>query len=111
MNILLATNPAIFYILAVVCFCAFLVGLMWYIFAIKKNNLNNKQTKSWTIESARKFLESQNVEFNKTQNDDKNTQNVNEMAKAPESKDIKTTKPKNMPVNKTLKTKNDKEEK
>lgn len=106
MNILLTANPAIFYILAVICFCAFLVGLMWYIFSIRKNSATNKQTKSWTIESAKKFLESQNIDTSKNQ--PKNDENV---TKVVEKKEIKPTSPKNMPENQTTKVKNDKVEK
>lgn len=102
MNILLAPNPAIFYILAVICFCAFLVGLMWYIFSVRKNSATNKQTKSWTIESAKKFLESQNIDTTKSQ-----SQNNENVTKVVENKEVKTTRPKNMPENKTTKVKNE----
>lgn len=70
MNIssLLIKTSLIFYILAVVCFCAFCVILLWYLVSEKKNK-NNVQTKSWTIESAKKFLESNNINIKESSNE------------------------------------------
>lgn len=70
MNIssLLIKTSLIFYILAVVCFCAFCVILLWYLVSEKKNK-NNIQTKTWTIESAKKFLESNNINIKENSNE------------------------------------------
>ena len=62
-SLLLIPTSTIFYILAVICFCAFLVVLLWYLLWNKKDK-PSKQTKSWTIESAKKFLESNNIQVN-----------------------------------------------
>ena len=64
---LLVVNTLVFYILAVVFFCGFLVVLLFYLLNQKKNN--NKQTKGWTIESAKKFLESQNIDIKAQSNE------------------------------------------
>lgn len=112
MSLLLTPNPTVLYILAVVCFTAFLVGLLWYIFAIKKNSINSKQTKSWTIESAKKFLESQNIDTQTTKPAVK--ENAPQVVKSEETvkkAPIKRPVPKNMPVNKTTQINKDKVEK
>lgn len=58
----------IFYILAVAFFCAFCVVLLWYLIS-EKHNKNNIQTKSWTIESAKKFLENNNINIKESSNE------------------------------------------
>ena len=91
MNLLLVTNGLIFYILAVICFSAFVVILLWYLLANKKDN-GNKQTKSWTIESAKKFLASQNVEMENS--NEKANKNI-EIPKKPKTDNLpKFNKPK-----------------
>lgn len=114
MNIssLLIKTSLIFYILAVVCFCAFCVILLCYLVSEKKNK-NNVQTKSWTIESAKKFLESNNINIKENSNEKvvqtkkeevaRNTNNIssNNQPK-PEIKKINTT-PKQSPSKPTIK--------
>jgi len=103
MNLFLAVNPLIFYILAVVCFSAFVVMLLWFLLSQKKEG--KKQTKAWTIESAKKFLASQNIDsisLNEKANDNVNTepeirsnspspkrQGVSNKPKVPTKSDIK----------------------
>lgn len=53
----------IFYIASALCFIGFVIVLIYYLFKIKGGN-NSKPTKSWTIESARKFLEANNYNIN-----------------------------------------------
>ena len=67
MTNLLNVNPLYFYIGAIVCFCAFVVYLLFYL--LKQKNGTNKQTKNWTIESAKKFLESQNIDIKTVSNE------------------------------------------
>ena len=67
MTNLLNVNPLYFYIGALVCFCAFVVYLLFYL--LKQKNGTNKQTKNWTIESAKKFLESQNIDIKTVSNE------------------------------------------
>lgn len=67
-NLLLIPTSTIFYILALVFFCGFVVVLLWYLLWNKKDK-PNKQTKSWTIESAKKFLESNNIQVNDNSKD------------------------------------------
>jgi len=67
-SLLLVRTDILFYILALVCFCAFVVVLLWYLLSRQKDK-NNKPTKSWTIESAKKFLESNNIQVNDNSKD------------------------------------------
>ncbi len=70
MNIstLLIKTSLIFYILAVIFFCAFCVVLLFYILNQKKDK-GNFQSKSWTIESAKKFLENNNIDVKESSNE------------------------------------------
>lgn len=58
----------VFYILAVICFCAFCVVLLCYLLKQKKDK-GNVQSKSWTIESAKKFLEANNINVKEVSNE------------------------------------------
>ena len=60
-SLMLIPTSTIFYILALIFFCGFVVVLLWYLLWNKKEK-PSKQTKSWTIESAKKFLESNNIQ-------------------------------------------------
>ena len=73
MNIssLLIRTDIIFYILAVIFFCAFCVYLLVYLLNEKKKK-SNFQSKSWTIESAKKFLESNNINIKESSNEKAN---------------------------------------
>ena len=97
-NLLLVRTDVIFYILSAVFFCAFLFVLMWYLI-INKKDTTNKGTKSWTIESAQKFLESNNIEVKESSNK-KVTEEAKKIKPAEKSiiiekqVEIKTVKPK-----------------
>ncbi len=90
-NLLKMRTDFILYICAGVCFAGFLVVLLWY-FLFTKRAENNKPTKSWTIESAKKYLESQNIEIKESsdesanQNIVKKVENKSTTAKAENSK-------------------------
>ena len=68
LSTLLIKTSLIFYILAVIFFCAFCVVLLFYILNQKKDK-GNFQSKSWTIESAKKFLESNNIDVKESSNE------------------------------------------
>lgn len=68
LSTLLIKTSLIFYILAVIFFCAFCVVLLFYILNQKKDK-GNFQSKSWIIESAKKFLESNNIDVKESSNE------------------------------------------
>lgn len=70
-NLLKIRTDIILYICAAICFAGFLVVLLWYLLYNKRTE-NNKPTKSWTIESAKKFLESQNVQIKESSDEKAN---------------------------------------
>ncbi len=113
LSTLLIKTSLIFYILAVIFFCAFCVVLLFYILNQKKDK-GNFQSKSWTIESAKKFLESNNIDVKESSNEKVvnakkseiqgkvsnqiKTSNNNHQSKENSSQD--TTKKVNIPVKK-----------
>lgn len=102
---MLIRTDLIFYILAIIFFCGFVVVLLWYLLSVKKEN-NTKPTKSWTIESAKKFLETNNIkideESNKKANQNTATNNSDkENIESKNSKPQKAVTVKKAPTKKT----------
>ena len=104
-SLMLIRTDLIFYILAIIFFCGFVVVLLWYLLSVKKEN-NTKPTKSWTIESAKKFLETNNIkideESNKKANQNTATNNSDkENIESKNSKPQKAVTVKKAPTKKT----------
>lgn len=93
-NLMLIRTDLIFYILAVVFFCGFIVALIIYLHT-RQQNPNSKPTKSWTIESAKKFLESNNISVKENINENLAKDNATKTTTAPKTitKKPVTTKP------------------
>lgn len=92
-SLMLIRTDLIFYILAAVFFCAFLVVLLWYLLSVRKSN-NPKPTKTWTIESAKKFLESNNIKIDEESNKkaNENTTNATNIEETDNSNKLKQKK-------------------
>lgn len=69
LNLMLLRTDFIFYILAGICFIAFMIIFVWYMLSKQKDNNPTKQTKAWTIESAKKFLEANNIDVKENSNE------------------------------------------
>ena len=104
LNLLLVKTDVIFYILSAVFFCAFLIVLIWYLFNKKKES--NKQTKTWTIESAKKFLENNNIQIKQSPVDKVKTETIKNVEKEKTKNEPKEKqKVLSTPVKKTSTTK------